>query len=462
MRCASSRGDWINSGNGPAFQPIDIGHPDYMGVLEADTAFWSLVRKENLPELFTGGSLAREYAGRAELFAEEMQALRFGLKPSAVYFNCTERCNLNCSYCYIPEKMRRYGRHMEAARLLDALEILGNHFRQTIEDRKPQIIFHGAEPLMNREAMFAGIRAYRDVFRFGIQTNAVLLDRETVGFLKEHEVSIGISIDGPDMQVSDRTRVNWNAEGVFDKLKSVLDELRDQSNLSVICTVTSQNMRDLTRLVEFYHQAGVEVCMLNPVRCTLEGARQIKPPDEELAHHYLAALDRTYQLYQETGRKLIVANFANIILSIVAPSARRLMCDISPCGAGRCFFALAPNGDVFPCSEFIGLPAFTGGNLFESDLNQILESEPFGLVKGRRVEDIIPCRSCAIRHFCGSPCPAEAFEMGGTMQCPGAFCGLYEQQVRYALRLLADQKSDAYLWDGWDHETENVFQYEQI
>lgn len=77
-------------------------------------------------------------------------------------------------------------------------------------------------------------------------------------------------------------------------------------------------------------------------------------------------------------------------------------------------------------------------------------SAAFKAVTGRRVEDITPCSSCAIRHFCGSPCPAEAYEIHGAMNKPGAFCELYEEQVRYALRLIADGKENDFLWDGWD------------
>ena len=43
------------------------------------------------------------------------------------------------------------------------------------------------------------------------------------------------------------------------------------------------------------------------------------------------------------------------LIGILAPTARRLMCDISPCGGGRAFFALAADGGLYPCSEFIGL-----------------------------------------------------------------------------------------------------------
>jgi hypothetical protein len=44
-----------------------------------------------------------------------------------------------------------------------------------------------------------------------------------------------------------------------------------------------------------------------------------------------------YELYQETGRRLPIGKLANILMAIIAPGARRLMCDISPCGGGRGF-----------------------------------------------------------------------------------------------------------------------------
>lgn len=40
-------------------------------------------------------------------------------------------------------------------------------------------------------------------------------------------------------------------------------------------------------------------------------------------------------------------------------------------------FAVTPSGDMFPCSEFIGLEAFRGGNLFRDEVEQVLESRPF-------------------------------------------------------------------------------------
>lgn len=52
------------------------------------------------------------------------------------------------------------------------------------------------------------------------------------------------------------------------------------------------------------------------------------------------------------------------------------MCDISPCG-GRTFFALAADGGLYPCSEFIGLAHFNGGNLLaDGGVEAALTSKP--------------------------------------------------------------------------------------
>jgi uncharacterized protein len=39
----------------------------------------------------------------------------------------------------------------------------------------------------------------------------------------------------------------------------------------------------------------------------------------------------------------------------------------------------------------------------------------------------------------------------------GAFCEFYEEQVRYAFRLIADGHENAFLWDGWDRGTKTTF-----
>ncbi len=443
-----------NMGRGPSLSVIDIGQRQSVAVVEADTAFWALVDHEALADCLAGDFVSQVAARLPEMTAE-MEQLRFGLRPSAVYFNPTDRCNFNCSYCYLPESLRRNGEQMTPSRLVDGLEILSAFFASIHGPQfRPQLIFHGSEPMLAREAVFEAIKAFSHVFDFGLQTNASLLEDRDLAFLTEHQVAIGISLDGPDRQAADATRHNWEKRGFFNQVVKVIDSLAGYDRFNVITTVTTANVQQLPKMVEFYHEHGVQTVMLNPVRCTRHEARNLKPADDILAHHFMAALERSYQLYQESGRKLVVSNFANILASILGPTSRRLMCDISPCGGGRCFFAVAANGDVFPCSEFIGLSDFRGGNLYSDDLEGILASPPFKAVTSRVVEKITPCRSCAIRHFCGAPCPAEVAALSGSLETPAPFCSFYQHQACYALRLIAEKRHHAFLWDDWNQGVE--------
>jgi uncharacterized protein len=444
---------YANTGYGPRFTVLEIGLPGQVAVVEPDLAFWALVRRDDLDEALAG-ELVSDFRKHAEEFRGEMERLRFGLKPSAAYFNPTERCNFNCSYCYLPEEMRRNGRTMSADELCEALSRLLVYFRETMpSEAKPQLIFHGSEPMLAREAVFAGIERFGEDFIFGVQTNASLLDDEAISFLTEHGVGIGVSLDAPTAAVADKLRKNWHGTGSFAEVTRAIEKLSSYPAFNVITTVTKVNVGTLPAMVDFYHEQGVRTVMFNPVRCTQAGGLELKPDNDVLAEHFCSALDRSWELYEKTGRKLVVANFANILAGIVGPTGRRLMCDISPCGGGRCFVAVSANGDVFPCSEFISFPEFCGGNLYSDSIGAILKSGPFLDVTNRRVETIKPCADCSIRHFCGAPCPAEIKAVSGTLEAPSPYCEFYEEQARYAFRVIAAKREDAYLWDGWQEET---------
>lgn len=430
---------------------FEIGHHDLCAVIDPDNGFWSLISKSSVNQQSQLDQLSHLSRNGIWDFTDEMERLRFGLTPSAVYFNPTERCNLNCSYCYLPASMRRSGSRMSTQMICDALSRLGEFLSANLaEGEKPQVIFHGSEPMMNKHSVFAAIERFQDDFIFGIQTNATLLDDYALEFITSRNISLGLSLDGPTAEVNDLTRHSFTGTGSFDSVIKVLNKLRGYRNYAVITTVTTRNLPYLSEMVELFHRLEVPTCMLNPVRCTLDGALEIRPGDVEFAESYLKALERSRELYLETGRKVVVANFANAVIGIVAPTARRMMCDISPCGAGRCFFAVDAKGDLFPCSEFIGLPEFNGGNMFQSSLDTCLDSEPSRSVTERKIEEIEGCSTCPIRHFCGAPCPAEAYHLNGEIGTKGAFCHFYKEQARFIFRAIADGIENDYLWDKWD------------
>ena len=229
----------VNAGAGPHFDVVEIGHDDFVALISADTAFWVLAPRDQALEYLLGPELPQMFLEKEARLASDLNNVRFGLLPSAVYFNPTERCNLDCGYCYLPREARRTGTHMEPARLMESLARLQDFFKSTLpEGARPQLVFHGSEPLLAKDAVFAGIEKYGAYFRFGVQTNATQLDREALEFLRDHGCGIGISLDGPTEEIATRTRHTWGGSSVFAQTVKILEELHDYPGLNVFTTVT--------------------------------------------------------------------------------------------------------------------------------------------------------------------------------------------------------------------------------
>jgi uncharacterized protein len=178
---ASSTGKFSNTGNGYNLNLIDISHPEYLAAIEPNIAYWALVPKNNICELYENNNVKSILKEHHIKMQKEIDNLRFNLKPSTVYFNPTERCNLNCPYCYIPESNRRDGHNMSFEELDKSLILLKQYFAKTLPAaQKANIVFHGSEPMLNKENIFKIITKYNKDFNFGIQTNGTLLKEDDI------------------------------------------------------------------------------------------------------------------------------------------------------------------------------------------------------------------------------------------------------------------------------------------
>ena len=126
-------------------------------------------------------------------------------------------------------------------------------------------------------------------------------------------------------------------------------------------------------------------------------------------------------------------NFANVILAIISPAARRMMCDISPCGGGRTFLTITANGDMVPCGEFISFKEFSGGNIFKTsiekgdELKNHLKQSGQGLWRilmnaAPATSGIYAARHAPLRCMREAICTERA-----------EFCEFYKEMIRYAL-----------------------------
>jgi len=380
--------------------------------IDPDTNFWVYANENEEKEI------RNIYRDVKDELSEEMSKHRFGIDVRTIYFNPTDRCNASCPYCYIPERKRKYGKSMTYEEISGYLNMLGEY-------GVDWIIFHGAEPLIVKDLIFDAIDDFPE-FNFGLQTNGFLLNEEDVEFIKNREVNIGVSFDSPKKDVEDFLR----GRGHYDKVVEIIEMMKGYPKFNVITTITKYNFEDLPEMIDFL-VGKVPVVLMNIVRGTSEVGRNLRINASE---SLIKAVERAIE-HTKNGRRIVVGDFANYILGILAPSARVLQCDVSPCGAAKKFVALATDG-FYPCSEFVGLEEFrrkvTGYT--EDILSNILDT--YKSVRGRIVENIEECRTCPFRNICGSPCPAEVYSEFGTFFVKSPSCEYYKEVIEHAFRVV--------------------------
>lgn len=415
---------------------LNIGNKKNL-LINPDNVFWAILSKRQYSNPIPIRRLALLYEKIRNNLDTQMHDFRFNTDLTAIYINPTDRCNSNCPYCYVPAKLRKNGRSMTKKNLIFILGKVAEYFKR--HKKKAVIVFHASEPLLVKDIVFEGIERFAKEFKFGIQTNAILIEDKDVAFLKRHRVGVGISLDSSSPALNNRLRQTWNSGGNFNRALGAIEMFDGYAGLNVITTMTKFNTTGLPDTVKFLHAKKVPCVLLNPIRLTQGSSRVLKPDERQMTRYFIKAIDTAIELSKESNRRIIIGNFANVILAIIAPTARRLMCDISPCGGGRCFLTITASGQMIPCGEFIGLNGFSGGNIFNTSIEDSLQSNPFIKIRGRIVEKINKCASCIFRNICGAPCPAELYSLGN-MYAPSVFCKFYKAVIRYAFQLISEGK----------------------
>lgn len=388
--------------------------------IDPDTCFWGIGEYSALEGL---------YNKVREDIAREMRNLRFNTDIVLLYLNPTDRCNASCPYCYLSKDIKARKTDMSYS----DIELVVNKFIRFFDDKgiKGSIIFHGAEPLLIKNDLFNIIENYKDDIFFGIQTNGFLLDEEDCAFIKDNDVKIGISLDSPYEKTDDLLR----GRGHFKKINDILDWFLGYNQLNIVTTITSYNVHHLYDMVNFLIKKDIHLGLMNPVRGTQKSALPFRPDPLKLAKEYINAVNRAIEL-TKSGKRFVIGDFANILLGVVAPASRVLMCDISPCGGGRRFLSIAADGNAYPCSEFIGKEEFTGGNIYQNSIDEICGSQNFERVRERIVEKIVECDTCLVRNMCGASCPAEIYSTDSNMYNKSFYCDFYKELIKHAFRII--------------------------
>lgn len=177
----------------------------------------------------------------------------------------TPFCNINCSYCYLPDRTNKKQLSFELAeiafsRLLRFPTIKG----------QVTIVWHAGEPFVlpvdYYERMFEIVASVTppglQVFH-SFQTNGTLISNEWCEFIKSHDINIGVSIDGPE-EFHDLYRKQRNGLGSFARAIQGLKLLQDHGiSHHVISVLTLESMQHPDKMLKFYIDNSIKSVAFN-------------------------------------------------------------------------------------------------------------------------------------------------------------------------------------------------------
>jgi uncharacterized protein len=324
-------------------------------------------------------------------------------------------CQAQCSYCFGPNR----GPIMQQEVFDASVDWIASYGRA---DERVEITFHGGEPLLagkewyKKNLPILQLR-FEGRLKLSIQSNLWLLDDEFCSLFKEFGVSIGASLDGPEM-INDAQR----GKGYFARTMAGIEAARRNGLiLGVICTFTHLSAPHYREVFEFFASQGLSFSVHEAVS-TLEssqnGARFPEPaltllPDEaatlmvDLFDYYLENLTRTkISTFDSMARGLSTQNGA--------------ICTFGDC-LGK-YLTIAPGGEIFSCNRFVYHLEWQIGSVFDHPTETALtQCAAWQKLRQRELTVGKDCGDCTHFDYCKGGCPYNAFTSGfdrRDSQCP--------------------------------------------
>ena len=266
-------------------------------------------------------------------------------------------------------------------------------------------------------------------FNLTLTTNATLLDGETIAYLNANNIAMVLSLDGRK-PTHDRMRPCADGSGSFDKIvanaKKLVDS-REGQNYYLRGTFTAYNL-DFAADVAAMADLGFKRLSVEPVVA--------KDVAYALTEAHLPRLFAEYdKLTDDFLRRKLSGNgyeffHFNVDINNGPCVAKRL----SGCGAGHEYFAVTPDGDLYPCHQFVGREAYLMGNVVDG----LQARELSAYFRASHVLTKPACRECWARFYCSGGCHANADLFHGDIRIPYEIgCELQKKRLECALYIQA-------------------------
>ena len=110
------------------------------------------------------------------------------------------------------------------------------------------------------------------------------------------------------------------------------------------------------------------------------------------------------------------------------------------CGSGNEYVAITPDGDIYPCHQFVGHEEYKMGNLEEGTFNTDIKKE----FAGCHVYSKPSCRDCWAKFYCSGGCAANSYNFHGNINdAYDIGCELQRKRIECAIMLKAAEAAEA-------------------
>lgn len=373
------------------------------------------------------------------LFAEdtfEKTAAEFKKRQGvlkAICLHVAHDCNLACKYCFAgkgeydgPKGLMSFE---TGKRALDFL------IEQSGTRHNLEVDFFGGEPLLNWDVCKKLVEYGRSRekecnknFRFTVTTNGVLLNDEIMDFCNKEMGNVVLSLDGRK-ETHDRLRITRKNTGsydlIIDKFKKFA-ESRNQKDYYMRGTYTHYNT-DFSKDVIHMADLGFKELSIEPVVCSPSEDYALKESD-------LPVLKEQYEiLANEMLRRYRNSNgftFYHYMIDLDAGPC--IVKRVSGCGVGTEYMAVTPDGELYPCHQFVGDEKFLLGDIWHGVQNKNVLKQ----FENCNVYSHKECKDCFAKLYCSGGCAANAYHSTGSVSGIYEFgCELHRKRIECAIML---------------------------
>jgi uncharacterized protein len=345
----------------------------------------------------------------------------------------TAFCNINCTYCYLPD---RSNTHVIAQSTVTRL--FTELFQSGWTNPEVTVLWHAGEPLavpvaFYREA-FATIERLRPrgvAVRHSFQTNGMLIDEEWCALFRDWQVGIGVSVDGP-RDLHDAHRKTRGGAGTFDKTVAGIRCLKAANwPVHALSVLSRASLERPEEMLAFYISEGIDHVCFNVeesegdyVSDLFQGA--------ELRQRYEAFLRTFWHLARADGRVKFVREIDHALPRVFRPEGVRARnIQVEPLG----MINVDSHGNVSSFSpELLGYKNADYGDFLLGNINRRSLAEIYqAALDSALLRDIRAgteaCRAaCEYFSVCGGGAPVnKLFENGRFDSTTTSFCTLTQK-----------------------------------